>query len=106
MGERSYYDDKGNLVWENIVDYAPTINENDDMQKTRNNGYTLERTFRHIGQIPAEAFHRWAKQNSYYEMDKVQRNIAVRNYLKDNPQFATVESLVTHNVNDGHIIVK
>ena len=104
--ERSYYDEKGNLVWEKISDFAPLINENAELQKDARNGFSPDRSLRHIGSIPVEAFHRWAVQAKYYEMDKIQRNIAMRNYLKSHPEYRTVESLVTHGVNDGNIFIR
>ena len=104
--ERSYYDEKGRLVWERIVDHAPVINENDERQKDGRNGFSPGRQFRQIGSIPADAFHRWALSAGYYQMDKIQRNFAVRKYLNDHPEFRTVERLVNHGPNDSNVIIK
>jgi len=104
--ERAWYDDKGVLHWNKVTDFSPIINENDDLQKDGTNGFSPDRSFRHVGRIPYEAFHRWAVSINYYEMDKMQRNYAVRKYLNDHPEFRTVQALVTHNANDGNVIVR
>jgi len=60
----------------------------------------------HLARVPAEVYARWAKKVGYYEMDREQKKRARYRFLMENPQWWTVQELVTKSPNDTRIIVK
>jgi hypothetical protein len=104
--EDIWVDSKGLIHYRKVVNHAPTINENMDRKKDPQRGFTPDRCFQHIARVPPEVFHRWARRIGYYEMDQAQKKVAKYRFLRENPQWLTVEKTVNHGPNDKYVIVK
>ena len=104
--EDVWVDESGVIHYRKTTNNAPVINDNDDRIKSGTRGFSPGRTLQHIAQVPPEVFHAWTRKVGYYQMDREQRKVAKYKFLKENPQWMTVERLVTKTPSDGHVIIK
>ena len=104
--EDVWVDEKGLIHLRRTVNHAPLINDNEDQKKDPAKGFTPNRHFQRLARVPPEVFHNWAIRTGYYDMDREQRKMAKYKFLKENPQWWTVENLVTKTPSDGHVILK
>jgi hypothetical protein len=105
--ETAYFDEKrGNIYCDVVENITDAVNSNLESQADPNNGFTEERAFRKIADIPVSVFHPWARTCGYYSMDKVDRWRAMRMFLKEHPEYATVTALKHDTVNQGSIFIK
>ncbi len=104
--EHVWTDEKGLIHYQKITYIDDVATENKELQQNGSNGFTKERTMRHVGQIPAQVYHRWATKIGFYQMDKQQKRIEMWRFLNDHPEWRTVDSLVHHTRGEGHLIVK
>ena len=79
------------------------VDANVMLHKDPDNGFTEERSFRRIGSIP---INEWHKMGFSKIEDRAERELKMRKYLQENPQYRTVGAIKHDNANDGHIIVK
>ena len=104
--EDVWVDGEGLIHYRKVSNNAQLVNDNMDRKKDPAKGFTPERTMQHLARVPAEVYHAWAKKTGYYEMDHEQKKKAKYMFLRDNPQWWTVENLVTPSPNKGHIFTK
>ena len=109
-GEYGWVDEKQNPHYQLIYDLAPQINANNERKADGSNGFTKERTMRHIasfeGPGACAAYHAWAKRVGYYQMDRHQKRMAMYKFLSDHPEFCVVDKLKHDTANQGNLIIK
>jgi hypothetical protein len=71
-------------------------------QKDGTNGWSEDRSMRRVGFIPWSVY----ASNDFNSLDKEEKQLFLRTFLENNPQYRTVERLKTSGPSDGHIIVK
>lgn len=106
--------DRGELHMFGVQNTAPLLLQNAQERKDPSNGFSRERQGamgRKIASVDPVVYRTWQME---FEKTggKNQGNWVpdwrtfLRKKLSENPQYYTVENLVTHNANDAHIVVK
>jgi hypothetical protein len=105
--ETTYIDPKrGDVIYEAVEDISEALNDNLASQADPDNGFTAGRTMRKVANIPVSVYHQWARSIGYYSMSQADKWIHMRKFLKDNPQYSSVDKLKHNTVNQGSIIIK
>ena len=78
------------------------IQENLDKQKDGSNGWTEDRSMRHVGSIPWSLY----VDNDFRSLPKEERTLFLRWFLDKHPECRTVDKMLHVGPADGHIIVK
>jgi len=117
-GDNSWIDidvnDNRNVVTcKRVEDIAPLLNENALLKEDPRNGFTDNRSFRRVGSIPPTRVLRDVMpamkklELEYSGNDLVTaRSKWYREYLNKHPEFRTVDKMVSHQANEGNIIIK
>ena len=107
--ENVFLDERtGNIYYECEEDITDIVNENLAMQKDDNNGFTADRTFRQISNIPKSVYHQFALKTGYYQMDGEQKKKEMNKFLSEYRQYCTCkDGLLKHDTaHQGHIVIK
>ena len=105
--EDVWIDPKTGLIHYHKLTYVGgVIDANRQEKKASEKGFTKERTMQKLASIPATVWYEFAKRVGFWEMDNEAKKVARFRFLKDHPEYLTVEHQVTPQANSGNIIVK
>lgn len=107
--QREYFheDPKTGKITYQRVSYVGGVKEDCiERKKSGTRGFSPQRHFQHIARIPADMWHDYCRKTGYYEMDNDGRKKIHLRFLKEHPEYMTVEKLKTETPNDGYIIIK
>lgn len=105
--ESAYFDTKrGDIYYQAVEEITDVVNSNLESQADPNNGFTTDRSFRKIADIPVSVFHPWARKVGYYAMDKLDRWRSMKMFLKEHPEYSTVTALKHDTANQGNIFIR
>lgn len=96
----------GEIRYELVTDEAELHNQNDELKKDPNRGFTAGRTMQHIGSVPCHVWHAHARKIGYYTMDNESRKKEIIKFLNQFRQWSPVESIRSEQPSEGHIIIK
>ena len=89
--------DDGKLVVNKIFDVEPTLNRNKTLQNDGSNGFSQERSFRHIGFIPNHIYEQWLNEeyNKCNDIKLAKETVSsdkfIKQKLRDNPFLKTCD---------------
>lgn len=107
--ENVFYDDRtGNIYYSATEDITDILQENLAYHADPNNGFSPDRNFRMICNIPNSVYHQFAKRTGYYQMDQEGKRKELEKFLKEYKQYCTgTDGLLKHDTaHQSHIIVK
>lgn len=97
----------GKLVYEMVSDHAEVHNENDELKKDPQRGFSELRHIQRIGRVPADIWHAHCKKIGWNNgMDNETRKKELIKFLNQFRGWATVESIRSDQPSEGHIIIK
>ena len=98
----AWVDDKGVYHYRETYDFAPVINSNMVEQQSGKNGWTPDRTMRLIARIPAVLYN----SPDFRALEPEERQLFLRWFLEQHPEYRTVDKLLHVGANDGHVIIR
>jgi hypothetical protein len=104
--EDVWTDDKGLIHYRKVTYVGGVIDANKEEKRANSKGFTKNRTMQKLASVPAQVWYEWAKRVGFWEMDNEAKKVARFRFLKDHPEYMTVEHQVTPQANVGNIIIK
>jgi hypothetical protein len=97
-----YDEDSGDLSITQQEHIGDILQENLAKQKDGNNGWTQDRSMRHVGSVPWSLY----IDNDFKSLSKPERTIFLKWFLEQHPECRTVDKMLHVGPADGHIFVK